>query len=184
MPNRCELATVTMVQSMHALCSNQHEESLESSLHDWSGLGLYYGLRLIAWAQNFSDRTMPLKSADSSPVGVTFNDITFKGPNVQLRYQSWDTILDPAIVVEAQFRWSVQKNLNNGETTSQSRNVDTIFCPVQSAIRMRLHAQCLNANENSTIAVFTKRGVRSFITNKHIMIHLQAMATNAHGMAS
>ena len=34
---------VAMLQHVHALCANQHEDSLDSFLFDWNVLGLYYG---------------------------------------------------------------------------------------------------------------------------------------------
>ena len=46
MPNHCEPVMVAMEQHMHALCANQNEDSLDSSLFGWNVLGLYCGFRL------------------------------------------------------------------------------------------------------------------------------------------
>ena len=98
--------------------------------------------------------------------------------------QTWDTLLDPAMVSELQFHWSVQKNLDNGETMSQEWNFDTMLYLVQAALRIREHAQRINAKETSTMEIFAKCNKRSFITKKHITIHLQSMATATHGVTS
>ena len=59
-----------------------------------------------------------------------------------------------------------------------------MLCPVQAALRIRARAQRLNTNEHAIVAVFSNRNRQSLITNKHITIHLQAMATAAHGVTS
>ena len=64
---------------------------------------------------------MSLRSIDGSPIAFTFNCITFYGPNRKWLHQTWEINLDPAIVAEIQLRWTVQKNLKNGETNSQAR---------------------------------------------------------------
>ena len=83
-----------------------------------------------------------------------------------------------------QLRWTVQKNLNNGETISQAKNIDIKLCAVLAALRVRARAQRLNANEHAVMAVFSNRNKNAFITNKHTTSHLQAMATAAHGVTS
>ena len=184
MPNRREPVTVAMLHKMHALCAILHDDSLETALYDWNVLGIYYGFRLGEWAQNASTKSMPLRSIDGSPIAFTFNDITFYGPNRKRLHQTWDTIIDTTAVAEVQLRWTVQKNLNNGETISQAKNVNIRLCAVLAALRVRARAQRLNANEHAVMAVFSNRNKTAFITNKHITSHLQAMATAAHGVTS
>lgn len=184
MPNRREPVTVAMLRKMHALCDTMHDDSLESALYDWNVLGIYYGFRLGEWAQNVSTKPMPLRSTDGSPIAFTFNDITFYGPNRTRLNQTWETTLDPTAVAEVQLRWTVQKNLNNGETISQAKNTNIRLCAVLAALRVRARAQRVNANEHAVMAVFSNRNKTTHITNKHITSHLQAMATAAHGVTS
>ena len=157
MPNRREPVTVAMLHKMHALCTILHDDSLETALYDWNVLGIYYGFRLGEWAQNASTKSIPLRSIDSSPIAFTFNDITFYGPNRKRLHQTWDTIIDTTAVAEVQLRWTVQKNLNNGETISQAKNTNIRLCAVLAALRVRARAQRLNANEHAVIAVFSNR---------------------------
>ena len=56
--------------------------------------------------------------------------------------------------------------------------------PVRADLHIRASAQCLNTNEHAIMTVLSNHNMRSFITKKHITIHLQAMATAAHGVTS
>ena len=161
-----------MLQHMHALCTVQHEERQDSASCDWNILDIYYGFRLGEWDQNNSTKIMTLLSSDGSPIAFTFNDITFYGPNRKRLHQTRDVILYPVIVAEVKLRWTVQKNLNNGEAISQARNTNIMLCVELVALQIRARAQLLNTNEHAIIAVFSYRNKTSFITNKHITFHL------------
>ena len=77
MPNQSEPVTISMVLHMHARCANMYPDSIESALHDWNVLGLFYGFRLREWSQKFVDKKMPLVNVDGLPTAFTFGCIIF-----------------------------------------------------------------------------------------------------------
>ena len=127
---------------------------------------------------------MPLCSIDGSPIVFTFHDITFYGSNYKWLHQTWETNLDPTVVTEVQLHWTVEKNLNNGETISQAKNINIKLCAVLAALHIRARVQRLNASEHAILAVFSHRNKTVFITNKYITSHLQAIATATHSVTS
>ena len=81
-------------------------------------------------------------------------------------------------------KWCYQKNQDNGQEITQTRNRDDPrMCPVLAAWRIRERARRLNTSALETLAKFkNKKGKAEHITNSHVSAHLQQAATEAHGI--
>ena len=183
MPNRREPVTTEMLEQMGEVSKDLDPDSLESALRDWNMLGRYLGFRLSEWAQNEENRkNFPLLAIDDTPLAFTFHDFQFMGRGSRQLRQQFPKFLSENDVDSVAVRWRYQKNLDNGQIITQTKNnTNPNFCGVRAAARIRQRAQRLNSSDFETLAKFKDAsGNVSHITNSMIARHLQLCAKRAH----
>ena len=85
-----------MVLHMHKKCASKHPDSIESILHCWIVLGIFYVFRLSECAQNASNKIQPLAGVEDLPPAFILPYITFPGADKCIILQSWSAQLHDA----------------------------------------------------------------------------------------
>ena len=112
-----------MIDNLWDKASGLDSDCIDAAMHDWNVLGIFYGFRLSEWAQNNENKkSFPHPCADGKPIAFTFNDMVFYGKNKQRINNSFKKKLTLKDVYSVEFRWRYQKNLDNGQKISQTRN--------------------------------------------------------------
>ena len=189
MPNRAEPLTPEMVKFLVDNSANLHPDSACSAYSDWAVLSLQTGFRISEYAQTHSAQHMPLKAQvalniDGTSKAFIASDFKFLGHHRQ-----------PVAKNKRQFAqyvyitWRFQKNGNNGEEISFSRNNKRPdFCPVRAAYRIIKRAERLQQQKDLPIAIClspTKAKQKlSYITSPFITKQLRLAAKSAHGLTS
>eukprot|EP00978_Attheya_sp_CCMP212_P019762 scaffold55684_cov43-Attheya_sp.AAC.1 len=170
------------------LAINPNDDSLDSALCNWNIMGHYYGYRKSEWVQ---DRTNLRKNAlqrlpNGDVQAFRRDDYIFLGPDGGTRIPQGDGVIldedDPAIGQVA-CRWQYQKNGNNGQIKTQSRNKDNpALCPVRASIRIRHRSQICGGSAKDPMALFinNRTNKSQFISDKHVEDHLQRVAKDVY----
>ena len=182
MPNRREPVKTMMIDHMWEACQHLSVDSLEYALFDWNVMGQSFGFHLSEWAQNEEDKKhFPKKAIDGTSLVFTLHDFVFYSKRGVYVYQGFHKALRQNIIASVEVCWRYQKNGDNGQKISISRNKsDPIKCPVLAAIRIYRRAQRLNSSAIQPLAVFRKKKITTFITNKMISKHLQNSARQVY----
>ena len=183
MLNRREPVTDEMIEEMWEICKDLDPDSLECALLDWNILGRYLGFRLSEWAQNEENkRNYPLLAIDGTPLAFTFKDFQFMGKRSRHLRQPFTKLLSNLVIESVKVRWRYQKNMDNGQIITQTRNrTNPKFCGVLVAANIRRRAQRLNSTDKETLAMFKdSKGTTAYITNNMIAKHLQLCAKKVY----
>jgi hypothetical protein len=180
-PDRREPVTELMIQHMNKL--NKHDDSLVSALYDWNVLGKYYGYRRAEWTQDH--KNLAKRKLGRLPNGdvqaFRRDDFIFTAPDGSRIAQGDSVILDemdPAIGKVA-CRWRYQKNGDNGQVKTHSRNTTRPdLCPVRAALRIRRRSQrCSAITSKEPIALYINpQGQPQYIGDNQVNKHLQQTA--------
>ena len=68
--------------------------SLDSLLHDWNVLGIFYGFYLCKWEQKDSDKKHPVAGVDEILLAFIFLGMTFQGAQTHNIPQCWESELN------------------------------------------------------------------------------------------
>ena len=137
--NRRDPLTVDMVYAIAQNAKSAPLLSLTKALSDWFSLGIIIGPRLSEWAQDSTYPTQGLqRNCDGSIKAFILQDFEFRGKN----NRRLPTGLLPPIedIHSVIITWRFQKNKENGQTITVSRNYShPLICPVQAAYRICQH---------------------------------------------
>jgi hypothetical protein len=182
MPDRREPVTELMIQYM--LKINPGDDTLDAALYDWNVLGKYYGYRRAEWAQdhkNLAKKRLGRLPVSGDVQAFRRDDFIFYGPD-GTRIAQGDTVIldenDPNIG-RIDCRWRYQKNGDNGQHKSQSRNVkNPDQCPVRAALRIRRRSQtCGAVTSADPMAIFVNpKGLPQYIADTQVNAYLQKVA--------
>ena len=191
MPNRQEPLTIDMIQHLITQSHSSHQDSPECAITDWSIMGLQSGFRCSEWCQPHSNKYLPLSASitnniDGSAAAFIASDFVLK--DKKKRTLTFTTNLDHSKVVYCSTRWRFQKNGDNGQIITYSRNPhDPELCYISAILRIFARAKRLKIKPNSPIAVAALKGINSkkhFITSTLVAASYKSAAQKVHHVTS
>jgi hypothetical protein len=125
-PNRREPFTIEMLEYLATLVktSSASSLSLHAALLDWFEIGLFAGLRLTEWAQTNAHRNVDSPQLDDFGDARAFclNDVRAV-TRTGIRLQGAAILRFPLDqILQCWIRWRTQKNSQNGEEKTYTRN--------------------------------------------------------------
>ena len=192
MPNRQEALTIDMIQYFISQSKSCHRDSPECAIADWCIMGLHSGFRCSEWCQPSSKKYLELSATvkvniDGSPTAFLASDFILK--DKKKRRLPFTSKLAHSKVVYCSTRWRFQRNGDNGQIITYSRNlVDPELCYISAILRILARAKRLKLKTNSPVAVATsttKKCSKSFyITSSLVAAFFQNAAKIVHHVTS
>jgi len=143
-----------MVQHWHTSYHNSPPNSFQSAILDWSILGILAGFRKSEWIQDTFDfrKTSDFKrNVDGTVTAFIANDFQLSSPSICMKSKTKCAPLPSQLKI----RWRYQKNNQNGQIITFTRNDENpIFCPVRAAMRILQRAQRLCIPGDCPLSVF------------------------------
>ena len=193
-PNRAEAMSLDMVQSLLDKSKSSHPDSSSAAIADWIILGSYAGFRMSEFGQSRSSLVLPVNptaaittNIDGSAKAFIFDDFSFyTSRRIRIDVGS---ISDTSILDSADIRYRFQKNNDNGQIVTFSRNKDCPqLCPVMAMYRICLRAQRLHLDPQLPLSVYTyvknKKPCLVYITSRLVDREIKWAAKHAHSITS
>ena len=148
-----------------------------ATMHDWTILGRYTGIRLSEYGQKTQKRaeyhTIPHKNTKVLKA--------FRRGDFVFRDKKGNRILDPVRdsnrVHTLTITWRVQKNRRNGQSITWIRDFEQPkLCPVLAAIRIVDRSIHLGILDDEPNGAYNEAGVRKYITGARITKLFQSIA--------
>ena len=185
-PNRRSMITDTMMIWLHEAAQKEGEDSELRAICDWLILGRYTGFRKGEWCQSSQSTYERIDNwPGRPPLAMILSDFQFLGKGEKrlnlhdIRHLSYEELSKRIEHLEIQ--WRKQKNGDNGEKISYSRDrSNPKYCPVLAGIRIMLRALRAGLPAEEPIGVFRNRhNKRKFITDTLVTKHLRLAAMHA-----
>ena len=191
MPKRREPMTKEMISYIidkGEKLKSTNPDNIYTVLSDWLIVGLQAGFRRKEWAQ---DKTYLKKykdierNVDGSSAAFILSDFEFRGKgNTRIDNSSKQAINRSYIV---NIKWRFQKNNDNGQVISYTKNTeDKKFCVVEACKRIHHRVIKFKIPANKPIAVFTaSRSIQEkpkYIDDVHIKSILQEAARRVYNI--
>jgi hypothetical protein len=124
MPNRREPYTIAMQRRLIARAAPHPLDGRLQALKNWFSVMLQAGGRLGEWAQKRGDHHISKAATDfkGNPRAFSLDDVEFLGRG-KIRLTFAEALSDRSRVKYVRLRWRTQKNGNNGEQKTFSRNM-------------------------------------------------------------
>ena len=164
-PNKREPITINMIQHWHASTKDSPPDSFQSALLDWSVLGILAGFRKSEWIQDtfeYRKNSDFKRNVDSTVSAFIASDFQLSSVPKSTKVKTLSTDIPSQLKI----RWRFQKNNQNGQIITFTRNDNNpVFCPVRAAMRILKRAKRLQVPLDHPLAVFASA------TDTPIFIH-------------
>jgi hypothetical protein len=186
MPNRREPYTLAMQRRLIVRAGPHSIGGRLHALKNWFSVMLQAGGRLGEWAQRRGDHllTRAAKDFKGNPRAFSLDDVEFLGRG-KVRLTLADALRDRSRVKYARIRWRTQKNGNNGEQKTFSRNMlkvdlDVVdswldiverFLRLTTSERTDLPLSLYRTSKNGTLQLLTANDIESVMQSLAIEVY-------------
>ena len=188
MPNRREPITTTMLDFWIKRARDADVDSFPAAMADWMVMGLATGMRKSEWAQDTSLR--PTKNGynenvDGSCRAFIFEDFSFERENIKLKKPNKTSLQVRKTFDVLRIRWRYQKNGDNGQEITFSRNIkNPEKCVVQAAQRIVDRAERLGVPKTHPLSAYKYNGKICYIKDTEIKKDIQVVAKQVYNLTN
>lgn len=172
-----------MLDQFREWAERDGSDSFHGALIDWLTIGFQAGFRKSEWLH---DDTRPTKhgtpfhlNKDGSVVPFIADDfkaVIYQEPKKK-KFKTLKKVHDPNYL---RIRWRFQKNGDNGQMISFSKNHKCEKCPLAAANRILARAKRLRVPEHFPISVFEENGEPVYMTGRMVQEAIRKCAKTVY----